>query len=52
MTRFLSVVALVALAACTDPTLSADMVIGNNGVSVNPTLSGSVGGATVSIEPY
>lgn len=47
----LLIVALLGLAACTDPMLSTEMTIGNNGVSVNPTLSGRLGGATVSVQP-
>ena len=43
--------AFLALAACTNPSLTADMAIGTNGVSVNPTLSGNIGGATVYIQP-
>ena len=39
------------LSACTNPMLTADMAIGTNGVSVNPTLSGNVGGATVYVQP-
>ncbi|MBL9049604.1 MAG: hypothetical protein JNK19_05780 [Tabrizicola sp.] len=43
--------AFLALAACTNPMLSTEMTFGNNGVSVNPTLSGKLGGATVSVQP-
>ena len=39
------------LSACTNPMLSADMAFGTNGVSVNPTLSGNLGGATVYVQP-
>jgi hypothetical protein len=52
MIRIASAVALLLLAACTDPMLSADMAFGNAGVSVKPTLSGSVGDATVYVQPY
>jgi hypothetical protein len=52
MIRTLAAFALLTLAACTDPTLSTDLVLSNNGLSVKPTLSGNVGGATVSVEPY
>jgi type 1 fimbria pilin len=51
MMKHFILLALVALSACTDPMLSAEMAIGTNGVSVNPTLSGQVGDATVSIQP-
>jgi hypothetical protein len=45
------IAALLALAACTNPMLSGDMTFNTEGVSVNPTLSGKVGNATVSIQP-
>lgn len=48
--RLSLVTALLALAACVDPTLSADMAINNTGVSVKPTLSGTVGDATISVQ--
>lgn len=44
-------IALFALSACVDPMLSAEMAFGTNGVTVSPTLSGTVGGATVSVQP-
>lgn len=43
--------ALVGLTACTNPMLTTDLAFGTDGVWVNPTLSGDVGGATVTIEP-
>jgi hypothetical protein len=49
--RRLIPVAILLLSACTDPMLSAEMAVGANGVSVKPTLSGQVGGTTVSVEP-
>jgi hypothetical protein len=49
--RFICLAAVLALAACTNPMLSAEMAVGTGGVSVKPTLSGQVGGATVSVEP-
>lgn len=42
--------ALLALAGCVNPMLSAEMAVGTHGVSVKPTLSGQVGDATVSVE--
>jgi hypothetical protein len=42
----------LALAACTNPRLTTGIAIGTDGVAVYPTLSGEVGGATVSLEPY
>lgn len=50
MIRTLAAFVLLTLSACTDPTLSTDLVLSNNGLSVKPTLSGNVGGATVSVE--
>ena len=52
MSRIACVVALLLLAACTDPMLSAEMAVGTGGVSVKPTLSGSVGDGTVYVQPY
>jgi hypothetical protein len=52
MLRTLSVLALLLLSACTDPMLSAEMAVGAGGVSVKPTLSGSVGDGTVYVQPY
>jgi len=40
---------LLGLAACTDPSLNANVHIGPGGVSVSPSLGGSVGGVGVSI---
>ncbi|MGL4234871.1 hypothetical protein [Tabrizicola sp.] len=44
-------IALLTLAACTEPTLHAGIAVGTFGVSVKPALSGNVGGATIIIEP-
>jgi hypothetical protein len=44
-------IAFLALSACVDPMLSAEMAVGTAGVTVSPTLSGSVGGATLSVQP-
>jgi hypothetical protein len=46
----LLIVALLALSACTNPMLSAEMAVGTGGVSVKPALSGQVGGTTVTVE--
>jgi hypothetical protein len=43
--------ALLALAACTNPQLTTGVAIGTEGVSVYPTLSGQVSGATVYVQP-
>jgi hypothetical protein len=42
---------ILTLAGCSDPRLAAGIVIGADGVRVAPTLSGRVGGATVSVTP-
>ncbi|MFM7334377.1 MAG: hypothetical protein ACKO2N_03155 [Tabrizicola sp.] len=42
---------LLALAACQNPMLATNLTFGTDGVAVNPTLSGKVGGATVTIDP-
>ena len=42
---------LFLLSACVDPTLNAGITIGTGGVSVTPSVSGKVGGATVSVSP-
>lgn len=44
-------IATLALAACVNPMLTADMAIGTGGVTVTPTLSGTVGAATISVQP-
>jgi hypothetical protein len=44
-------VALLALAGCDDPTLSAGITLGANGVSVTPRVSGTVGGVGVAVTP-
>ena len=43
--------ALLAFAACSHPMLATNLVFDGNGVEANPTLSGKVGGATVTIDP-
>ena len=42
---------VLALAACQNPMLATNLTFGTAGVAVNPTLSGEVGGATVTIDP-
>lgn len=44
-------IGFLALSACSSPMLSGNMAFGTDGVSVNPTLSGKVGDATVFIQP-
>ncbi|MBA3908558.1 MAG: hypothetical protein C0524_01460 [Rhodobacter sp.] len=41
----------IALSACTDPMLSAEMAVSVTDVTVSPTLSVTLGGATVSVAP-
>jgi hypothetical protein len=43
--------ALLVLAACTEPRLSAGLTIGPNGIGVTPVLSGNVGGVGVGVTP-
>jgi hypothetical protein len=48
----IALLACLMLAACTDPRLNAGLSLGANGLSVTPSLSGSIGdGARVSISP-
>ena len=47
----LALIALLLVASCTDPALTAGLRIGTGGVSVVPAISGKVGGATVSVSP-
>lgn len=47
----LGLLTLLALAACTDPTLTTGMIFTPDGVAVVPTLSGRVGEATVFVQP-
>jgi hypothetical protein len=49
--KALMLIALLALAACSQPMLSTNLVFDGDGVAVNPTLSGQVGGATVTVDP-
>jgi hypothetical protein len=42
--------ALFALSACADPKLTTTIAVGTDGVAVYPTLSGQIGGATVSVQ--
>ena len=41
--------ALLVLAACQSPRLNTNLSLGPEGLSVNPALSGKIGGATVTI---
>jgi hypothetical protein len=47
----LALIAILIVASCTDPALTAGVRIGAGGVSVVPAISGKVGGATVSVSP-
>ena len=46
----LLLLAVLALSACSNPMLSTEMAFGTDGVSVRPTLSGSVGKSTVYVQ--
>jgi hypothetical protein len=43
--------ALLVLAGCSNPLVATNLTFGPDGVRANPTLSGDVGGATVTIDP-
>ena len=45
----LALIAFVALAACENPSLGIGATISGSGVSVSPSVSGNVGGATVTV---
>ncbi len=45
------VVALLLLAACTSPSLTAGITLGPNGIGVTPVVSTNVGGLGVGITP-
>ena len=47
--KWLSVFALIALAACINPTANANIGVNSSGVSVTPSVSGSVGGLGVRV---
>ncbi|HLQ18342.1 MAG TPA: hypothetical protein VK146_05120 [Tabrizicola sp.] len=49
--KFLVFLALVAVAGCSSPLVATNLTFGPDGVEANPTLSGRVGGATVTIDP-
>jgi hypothetical protein len=51
MHRICLMIGLAALAACTDPRLNAGISLGPNGLRVVPSVSGQVGGATISVSP-
>lgn len=46
-----TLVAVLLLAGCSDPTLFGGVVFSSDGVAVQPVLSGQIGGTTVSIQP-
>lgn len=49
--KLVPLLALVLMAACTNPSLNAGIGISASGVRVYPSVSGTVGGATVSVSP-
>lgn len=44
-------IALFAVSACSSPMVATNLTFGPDGVEANPTLSGKLGGATVTIDP-
>ncbi len=44
-------IAALLLTACVDPRLNAGISIGNNGVTVSPSVSGQIAGGTVTYAP-
>lgn len=50
-THLAMVVALLLLAACTSPSLTAGITLGPNGIGVTPVVSTNVGGLGVGITP-
>jgi hypothetical protein len=46
-----AVVAALLLAACTNPSLTAGITLGPNGIGVTPVVSANVGGLGVGITP-
>jgi hypothetical protein len=47
-----AIIALLTLAACSDPSLGVGFGVGSGGVSVSPVLSGTVGGVRTSVSTY
>ena len=47
--RVIFFAAALALTACENPSLGVGATISGSGVSVSPTVTGDVGGATVSV---
>lgn len=45
--RLVCIAAIVALTACENPRLGVGATLSGSGLSVSPTVSGDVGGATV-----
>lgn len=42
---------VLLLAGCSNPLVATNLTFGPGGVQANPTLSGDLGGATVTIDP-
>ena len=49
--KWMTLAALLTLAACTDPSLNIGASINSGGVSLTPSLSGRVGDVGVAISP-
>ncbi|MDP1668781.1 hypothetical protein [Phaeovulum sp.] len=50
MTRLIAF-AVLALAGCTDPALTARIKMDDTGVRVQPVITGQIGGLTVGVAP-
>lgn len=49
--KSLVLAAILTLAGCSNPLVATNLTFGPDGVAANPTLSGRVGGATVTVDP-
>ena len=49
MTYLIATALILMLAACSDPSLGANIRLGPKGVSVSPQISGHVGGVGISV---
>jgi hypothetical protein len=47
-----ALIALLTLAACSDPSLGVGFGVGAGGVSVSPVISGTVAGVHTSVSAY
>jgi|GEM_PF-1173170 len=49
MKKIALILAVLVIAACENPQLGIGATFGSGGVSVSPTISGNVGGASVAV---